>query len=202
LSGVLVSCAGAQSNNDLPGTNPVVAKIDPMPIVINNIPQSAIFAKIIDNREKYNFSVVSNWKMHQIQIQDGTYSLGIMTSEDAANLYKDSEGRIKVVASISRDYKWLVIVNANYLNDYEGIVIEAMQDISASIDWMYSNQDELYKLVDREKITTKKALQSKIKSKEFVYIEGEKIKTNLNKYYKNNLAKSDIPKDNFYYIRK
>jgi siderophore synthetase component len=197
-----VSCAGSQSNNDLPGANPVVAKINPMPIVISNVAESAVFAKIIDNKEKYNFSQVLDKQMRLIQIQDGTYSLGIMTSDDAASLYKDSEGRIKVVASISRDYKWLVVVNTNYLKNYAAIVIEAMQDISASIDWMYSNQDELYKLVDREKITTKKALQSKIKLKEFAYTEGEKVKANLNKYYKKNLSKKDIPKDDFYYIRK
>jgi hypothetical protein len=197
----LSACYSNQSTNQVPGSNPIVSKIDPVPIVTNSVPQASPFSKMIDNHEKYHFSLVQPEDIRLTQIQDGTYALTIMTTIQAAQLYKSSQGRISIIATITKDYKWVVVANYNYLVNFNTLVIEAMQDIAASIDWLYSNNNDLISLSEKNKISTKLAIQPLLKAKDFKYSDGNKMVEILKKYYKKNKIKVSEPSDKIYFTR-
>ncbi|MDR2748286.1 MAG: hypothetical protein LBB10_00065 [Bifidobacteriaceae bacterium] len=199
--GFLTGCDN-QNNNDLSiNQNPIITKVVPMQIASSASGEASILAKVIENSEKYKFSQVEDSQILKEQVQDGTYNFALLKTLDAANLYKTSEKRIKIIASITKDCDWVLVVNVNYLDLNMNNVAEFMQDISASVDWIYSNQTDAISVSEKDKLSTKSQLQPLIKKKSFKYLDGDKMKTQLNKFFKKNESLVSAPKSDIYFIR-
>jgi uncharacterized lipoprotein YehR (DUF1307 family) len=197
----LTSCSNTNSSDLSLNQNPIVAKVVPMQIASAAIPEAAVLSKVIENGEKYKFSRVQDSELLQQQIQDGTYNFTIMKTLDAAKLYKSSEKRIKIIATISKHLDWSIVANLNYMHLNMNNAAEFMQDISASIDWTYSNQKDAISMTAKDKLASKSELQPLIKKKIFKYLDGSKMKTELNKFFKKNQDLAPIPKSDIYFIR-
>ncbi|MDR2799553.1 MAG: hypothetical protein LBB07_02945 [Bifidobacteriaceae bacterium] len=197
----LSSCSAPAPSDLSLNQNPIVAKVVPMQIASGAIPEAAVLSKVIENGEKYKFSRVQDSELLHQQIQDGTYNFTIMKTLDAAKLYKSSEKRIKIIATISKNLDWSIVANLNYLHLNMNNAAEFMQDISASIDWIYSNQKDAISMTAKDKLTSKSELQPLIKKKIFKYLDGPKMKTELNKFFKKNKDLAPIPKSDIYFIR-